>query len=88
MIEINDVTTYLAEETPLNKAANTEIRNIIAYIIEKLEAIETTEEEDWLINLNGNPATLIDKHELDISWESDTDKFDEDIKRLIQEANQ
>jgi len=88
MIEINDITTYLPEDSALNKAANAEIKKIVDYISEKLSALETDEEEDFLVNLNGNPAALVEKHQVDISWETDMEELDDKISAWIQEANQ
>lgn len=86
MLDVHDVTEYLPSDIPLNEIANEEIKRIIAYIQQHLSLLETGE-EDYEIFLKGNPAKLIDKHEIDIVWETDTEAFDEQIKLLIIEAS-
>jgi hypothetical protein len=88
MIEINDITTYLPEDSALNRAANAEIKKIIDYISEQLSAQETNDEDDFLVNLNGNPTALVEKHQVEILWETDMEELDEKISAWIQEANQ
>ncbi|MBN9482274.1 MAG: hypothetical protein BGO70_17000 [Bacteroidetes bacterium 43-93] len=88
MIEINDITTYLPEDSALNRAANAEIKKIIDYISEQLSAQETSDEDDFLVNLNGNPAALVEKHQVEILWETDMEELDEKISAWIHEANQ
>jgi hypothetical protein len=85
MLDIHDITEYLPSDTPVSEFANTEIKRIITYIQQHLSAV-VTGDEDFEIYLIGNPATLIEKHEIDISWETDTEAFDEQIKQLIIEA--
>lgn len=86
MLDVHDVTEYLPSDIPLNEIANEEIKRIIAYIQQHLSLLETGE-EDYEIFLKGNPAKLIDAHEIDIVWETDTEAFDEQIKLLIIEAS-
>jgi hypothetical protein len=85
MLDIHDITEYLPADVPVNEVANAEIKRIILHIQHHLAVIETGE-EDYEIFLKGNPAKLIDKHEIDIVWETDTEAFDEQIKQLIIEA--
>lgn len=85
MLDIHDITEYLPSDIPVNVFANTEINRVIIYIQQQLATV-VTGDEDFEIYLIGNPATLIEKHEIDIAWETDTEAFDEQIKQLIIEA--
>lgn len=86
MLDIHDITEYLPSDITINQVANTEIKRIISHIQQNLATIETGE-EDYEIYLKGNPMVLIDKHEIDIVWETETEAFDERIKELIIEAS-
>lgn len=86
MLDIHDITEYLPSDITINEVANAEIKRIITHIQQNLATLETGD-EDYEIYLKGNPATLIDKHEIDIAWETDTEAFDERIKELIIEAS-
>ncbi len=86
MLDIHDITEYLAGDTPISEFANAEIKRIITHIQQQLAVVETGD-EDYELYLNGNPGALIEKHQIDINWETDTEAFDERIKELIVEAS-
>jgi|GEM_PF-3129589 len=86
MLDIHDITEYLAGDTPISEFANAEIKRIITHIQQSLAVVETGD-EDYELYLNGNPNALIEKHQIDINWETDTEAFDERIKELIIEAS-
>ena len=86
MLDIHDITEYLPSYKPVNEVANAEIKRIISYIQQQLSVIETGE-EDYELHLIGNPAALVDKHQIDITWESETEAYDERIKNLIIDAS-
>jgi len=85
MLDIHDITEYLSSDAPVNEVANTEIKRIISYIQQHLSIVETGE-EDFELYLIGNPAALVEKHQIDITWETETEAYDEQIKNLIIEA--
>lgn len=86
MLDIHDITEYLAGDTPISEFANAEIKRIITHIQQQLAVVETGD-EDYELYLKGNPNALIEKHQIDINWETDTEAFDERIKELIVEAS-
>lgn len=86
MLDIHDITEYLPSDAPVNEVANAEIKRIILYIQQHLSVVETGE-EDYELYLIGNPAALVEKHQIDITWESETEAYDERIKNLIIEAS-
>ena len=86
MLDIHDITEYLSSDLPVNEVANAEIKRIITHIQQQLAVVETGE-EDYELYLIGNPAALVEKHQIDIVWETDTEAFDERIKELIIEAS-
>jgi hypothetical protein len=86
MLDIHDITEYLPSNKPVNEVANAEIKRIISYIQQQLSVVETGE-EDYELYLIGNPAALVDKHQIDITWESETEAYDERIKNLIIDAS-
>jgi len=86
MLDIHDITEYLAGDTPISEFANTEIKRIITHIQQQLAVVETGD-EDYELYLKGNPNALIEKHQIDINWETDTEAFDDRIKELIVEAS-
>lgn len=85
MLDVHDMTEYLPSDVPVNEFANAEIKRVITYIQQYLATV-VTGDEDYEISLIGNPAALIEKHEIAITWETDTEAFDAQIKQLIIEA--
>jgi hypothetical protein len=86
MLDIHDITEYLPTDAPVNEVANAEIKRIMSYIQQHLSVIETGD-EDYELYLIGNPSSLVEKHQIDIVWESETEAYDERIKSLIIEAS-
>ena len=86
MLDIHDITEYLPSGVPVNEVANAEIKRIILFIQQHLSILETGE-EDYELYLIGNPAALVEKHQIDITWESEKEAYDERIKNLIIEAS-
>lgn len=86
MLDIHDITEYLSSDVSVNEVANAEIKRIILHIQQHLSVVETGE-EDYELYLIGNPAVLVEKHQIDITWESETEAYDERIKNLIIEAS-
>lgn len=87
MLDVHDMTEYLPSDVPVNEFANTEIKRVITYIQQHLATV-ITGDEDYEIFLKGNPAALIEKHEIEITWETDTEAFDAQIKELIIQAGE
>lgn len=86
MLDIHDITEYLPADSKINEFANAEIKRIITHVQQNMATLETGE-EDFELYLIGNPTALVEKHQIDITWETETEAYDERIKELIVEAS-